>query len=167
MDTLVVKPQICVTFSDGGMDALKSSSKNKSVLTSQLAEEDPEPISTTKEASPVPARNLSPVIQVVPPVTTQKISVVPAPKTPMPAPQTPVPAPKTPVPAPRKLEPDEPERKEDEKEKAKEGSKLTRKFKQFCKGEVFQRVSCNVCGIDIKLKHAQFLCDFCRCYTLT
>lgn len=149
---LVIKPEICVTFSDGGMDTLKSSSRNKPVLTSQLAEEDPEPISTTKEASPAPARKLSPIIQVVPPVSAQKILVVPTPQ--------------TPVPAPRKLEPDEPERKEDEKEKAKEGSKLTRKLKQLCKGEILKRVSYNVCGIDIKLKHAHFLCDFCRCRTL-
>jgi len=139
---------------DGGVDTLKFSSRNKSVLTSQLAEEDPEPISTTKEASPAPARNLSPVIEIVPPVSAPKILVVPAPQTPvpvpqthvpapqtpvpvpqtpMPVPQTPVPAPQTPVPAPRKLEPDEPERKEDDKEKAKEGSKLTRKLKQFYK----------------------------------
>jgi len=134
------------------MDTLKSSTRNKSVLTSQLAEEDPEPISTTKEVSPAPARKQSPVIQVVPPVSAQKILVVPAPQ--------------TPVPVPRKLEPDEPEKKEDEKEKAKEGSKLTRKLKQLCKGEIFKRVSCNVCGIDIKLKHAQFSCDFFRCHTL-
>jgi len=151
LDLLVIKPKICVTFSDGGVDTLKSSSRNKSVLTSQLAEEDPEPISTTKEVSPAPARNQNPVIQVVPPVSAQKILVVPAPE--------------TPVPAPRKLEPDEPERKEDEKEKAKEGSKLTRKLKQLRKGEIFKSVSCNVCGIDIKLKHAQFLCDFCRCHS--
>jgi Rab11 family-interacting protein 1/2/5 len=104
---------------DGGMDTLKSCTRNKSVLTSQLAEEDPEPVSTTKEVSPAPARNQSPVIQVVPPVSAPKILVVPAPQ--------------TPVPAPRKLEPDEPERKEDEKEKAKERSKLTRKLKQLCK----------------------------------
>jgi hypothetical protein len=135
---------MCVTFSDGGMDTLKSSLRNKSVLTSQLAEGDPEPISTTKEGSPAPARNVNPVIQVVPPVAAPKILV---------------PAPQTPVPAPRKLEPDEPERKEDEKEK-KEGSKLTRKLKQLCKGEIFRRVSCNVCGIDVKLQHAQFLCHF-------
>lgn len=153
MDLLVIKPKLCVTFSDGGMDTLKSSSRNKSVLTSQLAEEDPEPISTTKEVSPAPARNQNPIIQVVPPVSAQKILVVPAPE--------------TPVPAPRKLEPDEPERKEDEKEKAKEGSKLTRKLKQLRKGEIFRRVNCNVCGIDIKLKHAQFLYDFCRCHSLT
>jgi hypothetical protein len=117
------------------MDTLKSSTRNKSVLTSHLAEEDPEPISTTKEASPAPARNHNPVIQVVPPVSAQKILVVPAPQ--------------TPVPAPRKLEPDEPEKKEDEKEKAKEGSKLTRKLKQLRKGEIFKRVSCNVCGPSI------------------
>ena len=167
------KPKICVTFSDGGVDTIRSSSRNKSVLTSQLAEEDPELISTTKEASPAPARNLTPVIQVVPPVSTQKMLVVPAPQTPVPAPQTPVPVPQTPVPAPhkpvpapRKLEPDEPERKEDDKEKAKEGSKLTRKLKQFYKGEIFKRSTCNVCGIDIKWKRAQFLCDFCRCHTL-
>jgi hypothetical protein len=149
---LVIKPKICVTFSDGGMDTIQSSSRNKSVLTSQLAEEDPEPISTTKEASPAPARKVSPVIQVVPPVPAQKVLVAPAPQ--------------TPVPAPRKLEPDEPERKEDEKEKAKEGSKLTRKLKQLCKGEIFQRVSCNVYGIDIKLIHAPFLCGFCRSHIL-
>ena len=160
MDSLVIKPKICVTLSDGGMDTLKAPARNKSVLTSQLAEEDPEPISTTKEVSPAPARNQIPIIQIVPPVSTQNISVV------VPAHQTPVPAPQTPVPAPRKLEPDEPERKEDEKEKAKEGSKLTRKLKQLYKGEIFKRVSCNVCGIDIKLKRAQFLCDFCRCHTL-
>jgi len=112
---------------DGGMDTLKAPARNKSVLTSQLAEEDPEPISTTKEVSPAPARNQIPIIQIVPPVSTQNISVV------VPAHQTPVPAPQTPVPAPRKLEPDEPERKEDEKEKAKEGSKLTRKLKQLYK----------------------------------
>jgi hypothetical protein len=162
------------------MDTIRSSSRNKPGLTSQLAEEDPEPISTTKEASPAPARNLNPVIQVVPPVSVQKMLVVPAPQTPMPAPQTPVPAPQTPmpapptplpapqtpVPAPRKLEPDEPERKEDDKEKAKEGSKLTRKLKQLYKGEIFKRVSCNVCGIDIKWKRAQILCDFWRCHAL-
>ena len=129
MDTLLIKLKICVTFSDGGMDTLMSSPKNESVPTSQLAEEDPEPISTTKEATPSPARNLSPVTKVVPPVSAQKVLVVPAPK--------------TPVPAPRKLEPDEPERKEDEKEKAKEGSKLTRKLKQLYKGEIFKRVSSN------------------------
>lgn len=111
---------------DGGMDTLKSSSRNKSVLTSQPEKEDPEPISTPKEASPAPARTLNPVIEVVQPVSCPQILVVPAP-------QTPVPAPKTPVPAPRKLEPDEPERKVDEKEKAKEGSKLTRKLKQLYK----------------------------------
>jgi len=167
------------------MDTLKSSTRNKSVLTSQLAEEDPEPISTTKEVSPAPARKQSPVIQVVPPVSAQKILVVPAPQTPVPVPRKLEPdEPEKKedekekekakegskltrkLPVPRKLEPDEPEKKEDEKEKAKEGSKLTRKLKQLCKGEIFKRVSCNVCGIDIKLKHAQFSCDFFRCHTL-
>jgi hypothetical protein len=145
---LVIKPQICVTFSDGGMDTQKSSSRNKSVVTSQLTEEDPEPISTTttKEASPAPARKLSPVVQVVPPVSAPKILVVPAPQ--------------TAVPAPRNLESDEPERKEDEKEKAKEASKLNRKLKYLRKGEIFKRVSCNICGTDIKLKHIQFLYGF-------
>jgi hypothetical protein len=130
-------------FSDGGMDTLKSSSRNKSVLTSQPEKEDPEPISTPKEASPAPARTLNPVIEVVQPVSCPQILVVPAP-------QTPVPAPKTPVPAPRKLEPDEPERKVDEKEKAKEGSKLTRKLKQLYKGEIFKSlVSCYILLHDI------------------
>jgi hypothetical protein len=118
-------------FSDSGMDTLKSSSRNKSVLTSQPEEEDTEPVSTPKDASPASARTLSPVIEVVQPVSTPQIVVVPPSQ--------------TPVPAPRKLEPDESERKEDEKEKAKEGSKLTRKLKQLCKGEILKiLVSCNI-----------------------
>jgi hypothetical protein len=113
-------------FPDGGMDTLKSGSRSKSVLTSQPEEEDLEPVSTPKEASSAPARMLSQVMPVVPPVSAPQILVVPAPQ--------------TPVPAPRKLEPDEPERKEDEKDRTKEGSKLTRKLKQLCKGEVFRHL---------------------------
>jgi hypothetical protein len=123
------------------MDTLKSALRNKTVVTSQPAEGDPEPVSTTKEGSPAPARNPCPVIQVVPPVAAPKILV---------------PAPQTPVPVPRKLEPDEPERKEDEKEKAKEGSKLTRKLKQLCKGEIFKRVSFNICGLTLNCNMHNF-----------
>lgn len=100
-------------FSDGSVDTLKRRSWDKSMLSSQLEEEEPESVPIPKEASPPPARTLSPVIQVVPPNS----------------------APEIPVHAFQKLESDMPDKKEDEKEKMKEGSRLTRKFKQFRRGE--------------------------------
>jgi len=98
-------------FSEGSLDNLKRRSWDKVTLSSQPEEEEPEAVTTPKEASPVPARTLNPLIQVVPQSS----------------------APQTPMPAPRKLESDEPEKKEDEK--VKEGSRLARKFRHFRKGE--------------------------------
>jgi hypothetical protein len=95
------------------MDTLKRRSWDKATLSSQPEEEELEAVPTPKETSPPPAITLNPVIQVVPQTSASQ----------------------TPVPAPRKFEPDEPEKKEDEKEKVKEGSRLTRKFKHFRKGE--------------------------------
>ncbi|PNF22192.1 hypothetical protein B7P43_G04937 [Cryptotermes secundus] len=92
---------------DSNIDTLKRRSWDKSLLSSQPEEEEPEAVPVPKEPSPPRAVTPSPVTQVLPPTP--------------------------PVPSPQKLESGEPEKKEDEKEKVKESSRLTRKFKQLYK----------------------------------
>jgi hypothetical protein len=96
------------------MDTLKRRSWDKSVLSSQPEEEEPGAVPVCKEPSPPCVVTPNLVTHVLPPAP--------------------------PVPLPRKLEPGEPEKKEDEKDKVKEGSRLTRKFKQLYKGESCQRI---------------------------
>jgi hypothetical protein len=103
-----------LVFLDGNVDTLKRRSWEKSVLSSQPKEEEPEAVPTPKEPSPPCAVTPSPVTHVL--------------------------LPTPPVPLPQKLESGEPEKKEDEKDKAREGSRLTRKFKQLYKGESYKRI---------------------------